>query len=341
MKKFFALAVILGLAVGPAMAGVVKQSKSQVTFRGFGTFTLVSSGKVSAERSLAEIKSDFKGKGLVGGLAGKTLLRSGDSVEIVDLPARMIYRLDPKKKEYTATPIEKIQPGAAGAGQPAAQEPEQAEESDIKVTRNEFKVEASGENKDINQFPCQRFIVTWTVDWENVKTGEKGTDQLATDVWATPTTDAIKAALQEEGAFSREYLKAQGIDAEQLQRDVLGTSWLGLLQALDPAGGGTKFKDSDKFSREMGKIKGYPIVIDGKYTASRQGGTQAAQEEEKKSGGLSGALGKFAVKALSKKDKPAESAEPALSYYIEVLSLEPASLDAAVFQVPAGYKKKG
>jgi len=340
MKRLFTLAVILSLAAGLATAGVVKQSKSQITFRGFGTFTMVSSGKVSTERTLSENKAEFKGKGLVGGLAGKTLLRPGDSVEIVDLPARMIYRLDPKKKEYTATPIEKIQAGTGGAGQAGEQEPAKTQESDIKVTRNEFKVEVSGENKDINQFPCQKYIVTWTVDWENVRTGEKGTDKLATDVWATPTTDAIQAALQEEAAFNKEYMKALGLDTDQVQRDVLGTSWLGLLGSLDPAGGGSKFKDSSKFSKEMAKIKGYPIVIDGKYTSARQGGTQPAQEEEKKGGGLGGALGKFAVKAL-KKDKPADSSEPVLAYYIEVQSLAPAGLDAAAFQVPAGYKKKG
>jgi len=340
MKKLLGLAVILGLTVGPAAAGVVKQSKSQITFRGFGTFTVVSSGKVSTERTLSENKAEFKGKGLVGGLAGKTLLRSGDSVEIVDLPARMIYRLDPKKKEYTATPIEKMQEGAAGPGQVAEEQPEEARESDIKITRSEFKVDASGENKDINQFPCQKYIVTWVVDWENVRTGEKGTDTLATDVWATPTTDAIQATIKEEAAFSKEYMKALGLETDQVQRDVLGMTWLGLLGGLDPAGGGSKFKDASKFSKEMAKIKGYPIVIDGKYASARQGGAQPAQEETKRSGGLGGALGKLATKAL-KKDKPADSAEPALSYYTEVLSLAPASLDAAVFQVPADYKKKG
>ena len=254
MKKVFALAVILGLAAGPAMAGVVKQSKSQITFKGFGTFTAVSSGKVSTERSLTEMKSEFKGKGIVGGLAGKTLLRSGDSVEIVDLPARMIYRLDPKKKEYTATPIEKIQAGAGGAGQAEEEQPGKPQESDIKITRNEFKVEATGENKDINQFSCQKYIVTWIVDWENVRTGEKGTDKLASDVWTTPTSDTIQAALKEESAFSKEYMKALGLDADQVQRDVLGTSWLALLQGLNPAGGGAKFKDPGKFTKEMGKI---------------------------------------------------------------------------------------
>jgi hypothetical protein len=147
MKKLFALAVVLSLAAGPAIAGVVKQSKSQVTFKGFGTFTVIASGKVSAERSLSENKSDFKGKGLVGGLAGKTFLRSGDSVEIVDLPARMTYRLDPKKKEYTATPIEKMKEGAAAPGQAETGQPAQTQESDIKITRNEFKVEATGKTK--------------------------------------------------------------------------------------------------------------------------------------------------------------------------------------------------
>jgi hypothetical protein len=181
--------------------------------------------------------------------------------------------------------------------------------------------------------------VTWVVDWENVRTGEKGTDKLTTDVWATPTTDAIKAALQEEMAFSQGYMKAIGLEIEQSQRDVLGTSWLALLQGLDPAGGGAKFKDPGKFNKEMGKIKGYPIVIDGKYMSAKQGGAAQPAQEEKKSGGLGGALGKFAVKAL-KKDKPADPNEPILAYYVEVQSLAPAALDAASSRSPRLQEKR-
>lgn len=347
MKKtvpvIIGLALALAAAAGPLSAGVVKQSKAQIAFKGFGTFTMESADKITAERKLAEISSNFKGKGLVGGLAAKTVLRSGTSAEITDLPAMTVYRIDHKKKEYTATPIEKMK-DAMGGGEEAGAKPEEQEkpeESPVKITRSEFKVEKTAETRDINQFPCQKYVVTWLVEWENTQTGEKGQDTLQTDVWTTPFSGDIKAALNEESAFSRAYLKAVGIDAEQIQRDVLGTSWLNMLQAMNPTGGASKF-DASKTVMEMKKLEGYPIVVDGKYKVARQGGPQREEAaEEEKPRGLGGMLGKAASKALTKKDKAPAGDEPTLAYYTEVVSLSVGSVDAGAFEVPAGYKKKG
>ncbi len=335
-------ALVLALAAGPLAAGVVKQSKAQITFKGFGTFTTTSADKITAERKLADVTSDFKGKGFVGGLAAKTVLRSGSSTEITDLPALTIYRIDNKKREYTAMPIEKMK-DAKGGGEETGKPEEQSkpEESPVKITRSEFKVEKTEETRDINQFPCRKYIVSWLVEWENTQTGEKGQDTLLTDVWTTPFSGDIKAALNEESAFSRAYLKAIGIDIDQMQRDVLGLGWMSMLQAMNPTGGASKF-DASKTVKEMKKLEGYPIVVDGKYKVAREGGPkQEAPAEEEKPRGLGGLLGKAASKALTKKDKAPAGDEPTLSYYTEVVSLSVQGVDAGAFEVPAGYKKKG
>ena len=44
----------------------------------------------------------------MGKLSGKFLLKSGETGEIIILPEMTIYRMDHKKKEYRAEPIEKI-----------------------------------------------------------------------------------------------------------------------------------------------------------------------------------------------------------------------------------------
>lgn len=346
MKKNLAivlgLVLVLALAAGPLAAGVVKQTKAQITFKGFGTFTTTSADKITAERKLADVTSDFKGKGFVGGLAAKTVLRSGTSSEITDLPAMMIYRIDPKKREYTATPIEKMKEMTGGQETGKPEEQGKREESPVKITRSEFKVEKTEETRDINQFPCRKYVVTWLVEWENTQTGEKGQDTLLTDVWTTPFSGDIKAALDEESAFSRQYLKAIGIDVDQMQRDVLGLGWMSMLQAMNPTGGASKF-DASKTVKEMKKLEGYPIVVDGKYKVARQGGPkqEEAAAEEEKPRGLGGLLGKAASKALTKKDKAPAGDEPTLAYYTEVVSLSVQGVDAGAFQVPAGYKKKG
>lgn len=337
LKRLTALAAVLLVLAAPMLAGVVKKSKSQVTFKGFGTLSLEQSERLTAEKKASDSKTDFKGKGLLGKTLGSALLRSGSGGEIVDLPAMTVTSFDNKKKEYSTRPIEKIkleQPsGQAEAGQEAEAKP--VNESDIKIIRSEFKVEDTGETQTFNQFPCKKYAVNWEAEWENVKTKAKGTDKMTTLVWTTPMSGELQAAQAEELKFSRAYLKAIGLDADVLKRDVLGGQWVQLLSSMNPANPSPSPK-GQQVANELKKIEGYPIVIDGKYFAIRPEGEKKAEEEG--GGGLS--LGKLAMGALKKKPKPGEDQEPAISYYIEIQQLASAQLDETAFQVPAGYKQK-
>jgi hypothetical protein len=109
MKKALISGMIVLVLAAPMLAGVVKKTKADVTFRGFGKFSLAQSEKLTAELRWADMKSDFKGQGIAGGLAAKTILRSGDTGEIIDLTQSTVSKLDNKKKEYTVGPIEKIE----------------------------------------------------------------------------------------------------------------------------------------------------------------------------------------------------------------------------------------
>jgi len=337
LKRWIVPAAVLLILAAPMTAGVVKKSKSQVTFKGFGTLSLERSERLSAEKKAADSKTDFKGKGILGKTLGSAMLRSGSGGEIIDLPAMTVTSLDPKKKEYTTRPIEKItlgQPsGQAESGQQAEAKP--VNESDIKIIRSEFKVEDTGETQTFNQFPCKKYAINWEAEWENVKTGAKGTDKMTTLVWTTPMSGELQAAQAEEMKFTQGYLKAVGLDADVLQRDVLGGQWVQLLSSMNPANPSPSPK-GQKVANELKKIEGYPIVIDGKYFAIRPEGEKKAEEEG--GGGLS--LGKLALGALKKKPKPGEDQEPAISYYIEIQQLSSAPIDDAAFQIPAGYKQK-
>lgn len=344
-RAFILLAVILVLAA-PIFAGVVKKTKSDVTFRGFGKFTLAQSEKLTPDQKWTDSKSDFKGQGLAGGLAGKTILRSGDTGEIIDLPGMSIYQLDNKKKEYTVSPIKKLTEELAGEEPEAKEEPEEKEEeveSDIKITRSEFKVEDSGETATINNFSVRKYLVHWLMEWEDVKTGEKGTNRLETLVWTTPMTGTLEKAQEEEAKFSRAYLEKIGIDVDKMQQDILGTNWLALLGTMS-RDKGKAHPDTSKFAQEMQKIKGYPIVTDGKYYSTRQKPTteSAEKEQEETPKDVKGALGGLLKKTLKQKPKQTEGSaqDPALTYYTEIVEVSAADLGAQDFQVPTGYKKK-
>jgi hypothetical protein len=320
VKRTIAFAAAVALSVGMLSAGVVRSSKSEIVFKGFGTFTSTSTDKLAADRKWTEANSDFKGKGLLGGLAGKTFLRPGQTGDLIDLAAATMTQIDHKRKEYTVTSLEKW-------GETRKQ------------AVSEYKVEATGESKTINGFACRKFMAMWTVDWENTRTQEKGTDRLETAVWATPVTDALNAAQAEEMAFYQGYLKAVGLNQEKLQQDILGTEWIGLLAAFDPAGGKSKLTpDQAAVAMEMKKIEGYPVVVDGKYFPAPK--AKASEAEESTGGGIGGALGRLGGSLLKKKPNPEDDKAPALSFYTELLSLSAAAIDPSELQVPSGYKKK-
>lgn len=348
MKKALIFSLVALVLAAPVMAGVAKRTKSDVAFRGFGKFSVTASSKLTPDIQWTTSVSDFKGEGLTGGLVGKTLLRSGDTGQIIDLPASSITQLDNKKKEYTIGPIQKLSQQIEKTPQETQKKPEEKESpSTIKITKNEFKVEDTGEESTINNFPCRKYLVVWLTEWEDTQTGEKGSSKLESAVWTTPVSDTLQQAQAEEMKFTRAYMQKLGINLDQSQRDILGMSWMTMLDAFGRPRSKPK-QDLSQAAAEMQKIKGYPIVIDGKYDVASQkpagaAGGETAQAEEESPKGVTGAVGGFLKKTLKK--KPADTGpkveEPTLTYRIEVLEISTPSLGAGDFQVPADYKKKG
>jgi hypothetical protein len=339
MKKTFTLAVVILVAASLSFGGVVRATKSEITFKKFGTFSVDMTEKLSPDKRISNQNGNFKGKGLLGGLI-KAFFPTGQIGELTDLPAGTITQIDHKRKEYTTNSIEKWVADRDAALKSQKENQPQTTESDIKIVKSEFKVEETSESQVVNNFPCKKYIARWIVDWENVKTGNKGTDRLETVIWTTPTNDALKSAQAEEMAFSTAYLKAMGLDMDQFQRDALGMQWIMILGSLDPTGGGMKLDPKAAgVDREMKKIGGYPIVVDGKYYPMPKI-TAAEQKEEPADVGIGGALGKIGAGLLKKKPNPEEENAPVLAFYTEVKSIQVAALDPTEFQVPAGYKKK-
>jgi hypothetical protein len=340
MRKIVILFFISLMMTCSVFAGVIKRTKVEVSFKNFGEFTSEQNEKLTAVKKLTDSKNKFKGKGIMGKLSGKFFLKSGDIGEIIDLSTMTISRMDHKKKEYQLESIEKIssEEDAAEAGFAEEVEVEENEESTIKIIRSEFKVDDTGESKTINNFLSKKFVITWVTEWENIETGQKGTDRLVTDVWTTPLSGTLQQARDEEMQFTKAYMMSLGIDADSLQQMILGTNWLTLLGSMSEEGQQRRHKGSN-FSEEMQKIEGYPVIIDGKYFAIREGGEGEENEQEDTGGDVKKMLGGFAKKALKKGAKDKD--EPSFTYYTELKEFSPASVDEDAFQVPANYKKKG
>jgi hypothetical protein len=221
-------------------------------------------------------------------------------------------------------------------------EEEEPSKSTIKIIKNEFNVEDTGEESTINGFPVRKYLVHWLMEWEDTESGEKGSSRLETLVWTTPLSGELENAREEEFKFSKAYLEKIGLDVDQAQQDILGTKWLAILDSFSMKRDGAP-RDFSKASGELQKIKGYPILTDGQYfTTGQKPEGESGEQGEEKSKDVKGAIGGLLKKTLKKKpaDSAADANAPALTFHTEVLEISTPGLGAGDFQVPAGYKKK-
>ena len=358
MLRFTIILIALAFLVSNSMAGVIKETKSSVRFAEFGDYITKTTTKIEDMQRLDQSDNEFKGKGLMGNITARFILKPGSSADWVNLPEMQIYSMDHKKKEYRVRPIEKVKlDRLADYDEEEAGEYDQSESetsSTIRITRNEFKVDVTGEKKMINNFPSQKYIAIWIVEWEDTETNDKGKDSLQTIIWTTPMSDALKQAQEEEMRFNREYLTKMGLDMETIADEVLGTRWMNLFRQLSRSRTGQFDDETPQFVMEMQKIEGYPVLTDGKYFFTREGesyqATAPPEKEEEEQTVINprdprGTFGGLMKKAVKKKVEPKKESTvssgpvPAFSFYTEVLSFEAQSVNPADFGIPAGYKK--
>jgi len=338
MKRIIAISTTILFLTASMFAGVVKKTKSEVSFRTVGSFSSVQTEKTGTDKKRIDADSSFKARGVMG-MAAKAILKSGQTGEIIDLPGMQRYSLDHDKSTYRVAPIQELasseeQESVAQSGSDDFSEQETAET--VKITRSEFRVDDMGETKTINNFQTRKYSITWITEWENLETGQKGSDRLLTDVWTTPMTGDLQRAQEQEQEFSRAYMKSLGFDLDSTSDQILGLNWLSMLGSLGEEGSGAQ-SDSSQFADEMKKIEGYPVVIDGKYYSTKEGG-DAAQDEDQ--GKLNRMIGGLAKKALQRKSKDSTE-EPSFTYYTELIEIVSENVNEDEFQIPSNYKQRG
>ena len=334
----------------------IKKVKTEVTFKNLGKYITVNTTRIDGDKKRTDSDTDFKGSGFVNNTIAKLFLKSGSESEITDLPDMKIFEMDHKKKEYRVIPITPYQPedytvDTTAVGNQAEPEESQTaqpetkkEESDVKLVRKVFKVEDTSDKKSINGFNCNRYTVLWVTVWENVKTKETVTDSLLTNVWTTPLTGDMQDVEKDEMAYNDAYMKKLGFEISDQQKEMLGTQWVALFNKMkqsqdesEPVA--TNMPDEVK---EMNKIKGYPVVIDGSFFfIDPQKENEAKKENEvKPTTNVKKLFGRFARKVVKKKLEQPKETGPDIHFYTEVLQLKPADFGDQIFEVSAGYKKQ-
>ncbi len=327
-------------------SGVIHESKTTVKFKGFGEFITHESVWLQNLQQHKESQNEFKAQGMMGQMIAKLLFGEKQKGEIIDLNAMKIYDLFHEKKQYRVRPIEKFEFEEGASEETEQMAPEntesQPEKSNIKIIRRVFKVVPTGKSRTINNFSAKEYHIFWVTEWVNTETGEKGKDSLFTDVWTTKSDKKLENALQEEQAFQKAFLKKVGIEADLEANSILGLNWLRKFQAMNKNGQNVEPLWDSKYTQEIKKIEGFPILVDGQYFAIRPD-KQKNQKKPDSGFDITNAnkmFGNLFGKALKKQiKKKGSKKEPDFSYHTELIQLKTASLDNSHFEIPAGYSQ--
>jgi hypothetical protein len=280
----------------------------------------------------------------------RTLARgAGQSSEIVRLDQDTMYSLDTRKKTYTETTfaerraemqkaMDQAQQGQASQQQAASG----VDESECEWSEPKAEVSRTGEKATIAGYDAERVTVMATQSCTNKKTNEVCDFGLMLDQWVAAN---FKASAEVQN-YQKAYAERMGLGATA-SRDFAerAQSMFGRYEDL--------WKE---VASKMSELKGHPVKSSfglGVGGASCQSTQQTQAQGESASppslgGALGGALGGMFGK--KKEAEPAAAPAPApqampggliplMTVSTELLSVNTASVDPAVFEVPAGYKK--
>lgn len=259
--------------------------------------------------------------------------KGSQSVNIMRVDQNLLYDLNTDDKTYSEHPLyEPPQEQKPSQGESGGNEKQQ--ENDTKVTKNEFTVKATGQKKNINGFGTSEYLITWDVETENTKTGEKGKSLMTTDLWTAEDAKLDKAR-EEELAYSKAYLKLMHLPTNPDELKLYGFG-------VGP--GSISGADSRAFFDKLRTIKGYPISVDVTWKASDTGqqksGGSGGEQQQANAQDLSKALGSlFGSNKEDDSKKSSDGMTTIFTSHTEVKSVDTGDLASSLFEVPTDYKK--
>lgn len=345
MRNLVSVLLFLFIFTGLALSGVIHKTQNEVSFKGTGKLIVQTTTQIEGNQSLLDSKKKFQGKGLMGNIMAKTVLRPGHTAEVVSLDNQTVMHINHNKQTFRVFPLEQIDWEEYEGSEEADQQEreERDEESNIRIIKNEFTVTKTGKKKNINKYPSEEYVISWVVVWEDVDSGDKGTDSLSTQVWTTTPNSEMKKAQQEEMDYNIKYAKKIGIDVDAQSSEMLGMQWMNMFRALNPGANREYDTDNAKWKSEIQKIKGYPVLTNGKYYAIRI--EKEEPEEEVKEDKpdyrnpkkLFGSIMKNTFGKKKQAQKSGSKRSPDFTYRTELIKLENTTVAPASFQAPAGY----
>jgi hypothetical protein len=284
-------------------------------------------------------------------LKGNRMMRAGNNrTEIIDLDAGTITVIDHLKKQYTTMTFEQMrqQMDAAMSKAKAQQSKQQQQQanndaSNVDVKFN-VKVKNTGAVKDVEGLNTKESILTMTMDATDQKSGQTGVLAITNDIYMAPDIPGY----DEVRDFNRRYAIKMGV----VMSGAVSPQMMAMMG--EPASG----KGMADMVEEMSKLKGIPVLqIMRMGTTANGAPLPAASEAPLPAGPAPPTAGDIARQSVmnslpfggfgrkkKQEDPPPTDANGQAAAAVlmesntEMKRFSKASVDAAVFALPTGYK---
>jgi hypothetical protein len=268
------------------------------------------------------------------------------SSSIIDLDREVFVNIDHKKKEYTEMTFAEFRNMLSKGMSGQAKEEAKSEKSEPEVKWSfDVKVDKTGEKKIVAGYDAEKIILTLTAQAEKQAESGKAGEMEKGGMIVTSTNwmaSEVKG-YEEMKAFQKAFVEKLGM--------MPGSGGLaGILESITKSN--PQLAESmKKLEQEGKKLQGVPLMTESVFETwgepsqetQEEVETPAEEQETPKSvGGLLGGLGKkLGKKAVKKEEDTGSSGRAVIMQSLsETTSIISAPVDAGLFSVPSGYKKK-
>ena len=321
MSKLQTLTIVLALMFinTNAQADVTRKVKTTSQFMGVSESTAISWYSADWMANDATVRWTAGLMKTVSG--GKDVV----STTITRLDKELVWTLNPDKKSYTEMTFaefrEQLKKGMTEAEESGAKDEEAGQGEEAKEEMYEWKTEVKSD-------PNPQVINGWNC--RNVKLIATGINKQEPNdkVWITIDSwnSADVPGSQEILSFQERYLKALGLDVKALTP--------GLMQAA------IMFqKQFDAVTAEAQKAPGEPVRSLTEIKRNQLAGPSVKEGVKDAAGQLTGKL-PFGMKKQSEPQAPQWQEKIKFRSASELMEAATGAVDAAKFEIPAGYKLK-
>lgn len=299
--------------------------------------TQITGGSLARMMKMASVFSKQAGQPIESTvlLKGNRLAHvSEQHISVIDLDKETITDIHPEKKNYSVITFAEMTKAMQAMQQKYANNKTGGEASDAEVNFN-AEVKETGKTETISGIPTKEMILTMTTDVKDKESGGQGQMKIVSDMWLA---NKIAGYDQVKNFYVRM--------SEKLAFTPGGMPML--------PGGAQMARGMSSMTKEIAKLDGVPvrqvvtITGDAAPGASSPNAPPPPSIGEALGGALGGRLGGFGRFGRKKKEAEEKKEEPKtqsssegslMETTTEMSQFSSVPVDAAKFEVPAGFKQ--